>query len=95
MKSEDSYEVVDALDALNEKCLDGYRIAMYFDPRDGTSWLTWAPPGAAVNSEAGRGLHGVIFERDVFTQGVRQLILDIERIRSLKEFRDHHVPPTE
>lgn len=94
MRNEDSYDLQDALEALYEKCLDGYRISIVYDPRDKTSWLTWAHPGAAANSDAGRGHRGVIFEPDVFRQAVRQFILDATRIKNLHDFRRTHEPPT-
>ena len=89
----DSYDLLDALDALHEKCLDGYRISIFYDPRDQTSWLTWAPPEAPANAEAGRGHKGSIFDRDIFVKAVRQFVLDADRIRSLKQFQARHEPP--
>ena len=93
MRSEDSYDLVDALDALHEKCLAGYRVAIYYDPRDNTSWLTWAPAGAPQNSETGRGIRGIVFDKDIFPQQVRQFIIDATRIKSLRAFRKNYEPP--
>lgn len=87
----DAYELADAVEALNEKCLEGYRIAIYFDPTEGqsgTSWITWRAPDASANAEAGRGLPGSVFDRKNFCESVRQLVLDIDRIRSLRKFAE-------
>lgn len=95
MNGADSFNLHEALAALDEKCIDGYRVAIYYDPSDQTSWLTWTPPKTSANADAGRGIKGSIFEEDVFIRLVRQFVIDAERIQNLRDFQGRHTGPPE
>lgn len=93
MNQDEIYELLDALDALNEKCLEGYSISLKYDPGFEAFWLKWSPPASEEHSWSGRGLKGKddAFTPDAFVRLVRDFVRDAERIKSLKSFRDRHV----
>lgn len=90
MKSDEIFDLEDALYALYEKCHKGYRLAIKYDPLDKSSWITWSSPKSAPGAEAGRGVAGSVFEADALIQMVRQFILDCDRLEKLHEFRKRH-----
>lgn len=92
MTSEEIYELLDALDALTEKCLEGYHIRIEYDPEIKGFWLRWAPPISCDEVWSGRGVQGP--EQAFTTQSilhlVREFLKDAERIKNLREFQKHY-----
>lgn len=92
MTQDEIYEFLDALEALNEKCLEGYSINLKYDPEFEAFWLKWSPPHSDEESWSGRGIKGCdeAFTADAFTRLVRDFVRDADRITNLRDFQDRH-----
>ena len=90
MTETDSYDLIEAMDALYEKTVDGYGIDLSYDPVNHTSWLKWTPPGKDASYNSGRGVRGSIFDRRVLIAMVRQFVLDAKRIREMQNLQDNY-----